>query len=122
MPLSIFSLLCCHVQIQNGGQGVRTTLKNPENIGFPSNTGPDLLKNHCYQVSNQCWAIIGTLAKRHLMAFRWQADDGPLIVELGSSLPTSTKKKKLDPLSQNFLDPSMAVDLVNLAGLMVNLE
>ena len=38
------------------------------------------LKNHSYQASIQCWAIIGTPAKRHLMAFRWRTDDGPLIV------------------------------------------
>ena len=39
------------------------------------------------------------LAKGHLMAFRWWVDDGPLIVVLGSSLPTSTKKKnvKVEP-------------------------
>ena len=42
-------------------------LKNHKNIGFSSNTG-------------------------HLVAFRWWADDGPLILVLGSSLPTSTKK------------------------------
>ena len=28
------------------------------------------------------------------MAFRWRADDDPLIVVLGSSLPSSTKKTK----------------------------
>ena len=33
------------------------------------------------------------------MAFRWLADDGPLIVLFGSFLPLSTK--------QNFLDPRM---------------
>ena len=34
------------------------------------------------------------------MAFRWRADDGPLMLVFGSSLPLSTKKnvKKLDPL------------------------
>ena len=29
-----------------GGQGVQTPLKNHKKIGFLSNTGPDLLKNH----------------------------------------------------------------------------
>ena len=48
-----------------GGQGVRTPLKNHKNIGFSSNTGPDPLKNRSYQASIQCWAIIGTPAKRH---------------------------------------------------------
>ena len=40
------------------------------------------------------------------MAFPWWADDGPLIVVLGTSLPLSTQSK-LDPLWQNFLDPRM---------------
>ena len=40
-----------------------------------------------YQASIQRWAIIGTPAKRHLKAFRWRADDGPLLVIFGSSLP-----------------------------------
>ena len=35
-----------HVQIQMGGQGVRTPLKNHKNIGSLSNTGTDPLKNH----------------------------------------------------------------------------
>ena len=75
------------------GSGPPPPLKYHKNIGFSSNTGPDPLKNRSYQASIQCWAIIGTPAKRHLMAFRWRADDGPLIVVLGSSLPSSTKKK-----------------------------
>ena len=40
-----------------------------------------------YQASIRRWAIIGTPAKRHLNAFRWRADDGPLFVIFGSSLP-----------------------------------
>ena len=79
---------------ERGGQGVRIPLEKSKNIGFSSNTGPDPLKNRSYQASTQCWVIIGTPAKRHLMAFRWQADDGPLKVVLGSSFPSSTKKKK----------------------------
>ena len=95
-----------------GGHRVRP-LKNHKNIGFSSNTSPDPLKNCSYLASTQYSAIIGMPAKCHLMAFRWQADDGLLIVVLGSSLPSSTKKQqkktlsKLDPLSQNFLDPQM---------------
>ena len=47
-----------------------------------------------------------------LMAFRWRADDGPLLVLFGSSFPLSKKQKKmLDPLWQNFLDPRMASNL-----------
>ena len=85
------------------GSGHPPPLKNHKNIGFSSKTGPDPLKNRSYQASIQCWVIIGTPAKRHLMAFCWRADDGPLIAVLESSLPSSTKKKKktlskLDPL------------------------
>ena len=69
-------------------------MKNHKNIGFSSNTVPDSQKNRSYQASIQCWGIIGTPVKRHLMAFRWRAHDGPLKVVLGSSLPSSTKKKK----------------------------
>ena len=87
-------VLVIHVRIQRGGQGVRTPLKNHKNIGFSSNIGLDPLKNGSYQASIQCWAITGPPAKRHLMVFCWRAEDGPLIVVLGSSLPSSTKKKK----------------------------
>ena len=83
------------MRIQRGGRGVRAKpLKNHKNIGVSSDTGPIPQKNRSYQASIQCSSIIGTPAKRHPMAFRWRADDGPLIVVLGSSLPSSTKKKK----------------------------
>ena len=84
-------------------------VKNHKNIGFSSNTGPDLLTNCSYQASIQFLAIIGTPAKRHLMALSWRADDGPLKEVLGSSLPSSTKQKeekktlsKLDPSDKSF--------------------
>ena len=49
------------------------------------------------------------------MVYRWCADDCLLIVVLGSSLPSSTKKKqnkrkktvKVGPLLQNYLNPHM---------------
>ena len=76
---------------RRGGQGVRTPppLKNHKNIGFLSNTGPDSLKN---QASIQCWASIARQRNAISMAFRWQADYGPLLVLLYSSLPKSTQK------------------------------
>ena len=40
--LIIYALACADPE----GGGVRTSLKNHKNIGFPSNTGPDPLKNH----------------------------------------------------------------------------
>ena len=42
--LLILSVLTC--PDPEGGQGVRTPLKNHKNIGFLSSTGPDPLKNH----------------------------------------------------------------------------
>ena len=78
-----------HVRIQRGDRGSGPPLKDHKNIVFSSIIGLDPLKNRSYQASIQCWAIIGMPAKRHLMAFRWRADDGPLIVVLGSSLPSS---------------------------------
>ena len=59
-----------------GGQRSGPTLKNHKNIGFSSNTDPDPLKNRSYKANIQCWAIIGTPAKRHLMEFRWRAING----------------------------------------------
>ena len=78
-----------HVRIQ-----VRTPPppEKSQNIRFSSNTCLDPLKNRSCEASIQCWAFIGMPAKRHLMAFRWRVDDGPLKVGLGSSLPSSTLK------------------------------
>ena len=78
---------------RGGDRGSGLALKNHKNIGFSSDTGPDPLKDCSYQASIQCWVIISMPAKRHLMTFRWRPDDSPLMVVLGSSLPSSTKKK-----------------------------
>ena len=65
-------------------------LENHKNIGFLSNTGPDLLKIH--KVTKPTFNV-GPSSARHRnaikMAFRWRADDGPLLVLFGSSLPSS---------------------------------
>ena len=80
---------------EGGGQGSGPPLKNHKNIGFHSNTVPDSLKkSQSYQASIQCWATIAPPAKRYLMVFCWWADDGPLLVLFGSSLPSSAKRKK----------------------------
>ena len=50
-----------------------------------------MLGHHRHASETPFNAIIGTLAKRHLMAFRWRADDGPLIVVLAS---TKKRQKK----------------------------
>ena len=56
-----------------GGQGVRTPMKNHKNTGFLSNTGPDPLKNH--KVAKPAFNV-GPSS----MAFCWRADDDPLLV------------------------------------------
>ena len=77
-------------------------LKNHKNIGFSSNTGPGPLKHR--KATKPAFNVGPSSARqRNVMAFRWRADDVPLIVVLGSSLPSSTKKttnvvSKLDPL------------------------
>ena len=50
-------------------------------------------KSQSCKASIQCWAIIGPPAKRHLMAFRWWADDSPHIVVLNSFFPSPLMKK-----------------------------
>ena len=68
-----------------GGTGVRTApphpLKNHKNIGFLSNSGPDLLKNHkATKPAIQFWDIISTPAKRHLK--KWHFAGGPMMARL----------------------------------------
>ena len=65
------------------------TQNNHKNIGFLSNTGPDPLKNH--KATKPSFNVGPSLACQRnaiQMAFRWQADDGPLLVLFGSSLPS----------------------------------
>ena len=88
-------------------RGRTSPLKNHKNIGFPSNIGADPIK-------------ITKLPSQHLMLghhrhasktpFKWRccrADDGPLIVVFGYSLPSSKIKKIIKvgpPLTKLFLD------------------
>ena len=91
-----------HGRIQRGagrGQGAGPP-ENHKNIGFVRKTGPDpMKKSQSYQASIQCWAIIGTPAKRHLkgvsLAGRCWPADGLLKVVFGSCLPSSTRKKSV---------------------------
>ena len=76
-----------------GGVGVWTPfVKSQKNIGFLSNTGLNPLENHkatklAFNVGHHRPASETPLKWRFAeMAFRWRADDGPLIVVLGSSL------------------------------------
>ena len=59
-----------------------------------------------------------------MMAFRWRADDGPLLVVFGSSLPSSTKKPLSWTPSDKFLDPRLlflSVPWVSLWSVIVTL-
>ena len=59
-------------------------LKNHKILGVSSNTGPDPIINR--KASTPVFNV------RPLMVFRWRADDGQLIMVLGSSHPSSIKK------------------------------
>ena len=63
-------------------------LKNHNNIGFLSNSGPDPLKNH--KATKQAFNVGPSSARQQnaiKMAFCWWANDCPLKV-----VPSSTKK------------------------------
>ena len=74
--------------------GPEPPLKSQKHIGFPSNTGPDLLKNHR---ANKPTFYVAP-AKRYLNGVLLAADDGWLKAELGSSLPLINYTKKLSKL------------------------
>ena len=61
---SFTSVIACADPEGTRGSGPPPPLKNRKNIGFSSNTGPVPLKTRSYEASIQCWAIIGTPAKR----------------------------------------------------------
>ena len=60
------------------------------------------------------------------MAFRWLANDGPLLVLYGSSLLLSPHQNtpktlsELDPLWQNFLDPRMHCSAIKEETIAIN--
>ena len=88
------------MRIQRGVQGVRTpTLKKTQNKGFLSNTDPDPLK---YHKATKPAFNVGPLSARQrnaiLMADRWRADDGPILVVFGSTHQLKKAFSKLGPL------------------------
>ena len=90
-----WGLCMCGSRGGEGGSGPPPPLKNHKNIGCLSNSGPDLLKN--YEATEPAFNVGPSSARQQniiLMAFCWQADDGPLIVVFGSSQHSSTKKKQ----------------------------
>ena len=98
-----------------GGQGVRTPLKNHKNIkniGFLSNTGLDPLK-----ITKLPFNVRPTSARQRnaiKMAFRCWTDDGPLIVVIGSFLPSSTQKNKKQKQKKNVV--KVGPPLAKLSG------
>ena len=81
---------------RGGNQGfgpLPPPLKNHNNIGFLSNSGPDPLKN--YEATEPAFNVGLSSAPQPnaiLMAFCWRADDGLFIVVFGHFHPSSTKK------------------------------
>ena len=64
-----------------------------KNRGFLSNADPDPLKN--YKATKPAFNVGSSWARQRnafLMAFHWRADDGPLLVVFGFSLPSSRGK------------------------------
>ena len=101
-----------------GGTRVKTTLEKSQKYSFLAIQARIPCKNCSFQARIQCWAIIGTPAKLHLMAFCWRANDGLLLVVLDPPSPSQLKKqnKKLQrwtPSGKNFLDPHMASHAIN---------
>ena len=69
-----------------GGDRGLDPLKNHKNIGFLSKTGPDPLKNH--KATKPAFNVGPSSACQGnaiLMAFRWRADDGPILVVFEST-------------------------------------
>ena len=68
-----------------GAMGRTSPLKSNKNIGFLGNTGPDPLENS--KATKPAFNVGSSSARQRIdikMAFRWRANDGPLIVVFGS--------------------------------------
>ena len=87
-----------------GGWGGGTG--GPQNTVFSSNIDPDPLK---FTKLLSQHSMVGHYLHASETPFQWRfagwADDGPLLVAVHSLYPI--KKKKPDPVQQNFLDPHM---------------
>ena len=86
-------------QIQKGDKGSRPPpppMKNHKNRGFLSNTGPESPEK------SQTFIVGQPSACQRI--FRWQADDGPLIVVFVQILspPKNKTLSKLDPYDKTF--------------------
>ena len=86
----------------DGGQGVRTPLKNHKNIGFPSNIDPDSLKSQSYIKPGFNGGPLSTRQENAIsMAFRWWADDGPFLVALRIVLDPRMHAVRMNRLDWN---------------------
>ena len=84
-----------------GGTGGPHPLKNHKNIGFLSNTGPDPLKNHkATKPVFNVWPSSDGQRNAISMAFRWRADDDPIVVVFGSTHLIKNIKKVRPPLQK----------------------
>ena len=87
---------------RGGGAGGPDSLRNHKNIGFISKYWSRTVeKPQCYKASIQCWAIVGTPAKRHLNGVsptgRWWPANGSILI-----LSSTKFKNKLDPSDKTF--------------------
>ena len=106
------SCLCSAVSLSimcgsRGDSPPPNPLKNHKAKGYYSNTGPDPLKNH--KATKLAFNVGPSSVRRRnaiKMAFRWRVDDDPLLVVIGSFLPSSTKRKEgcqsWSPSDRNF--------------------
>ena len=62
-----------------GGQGVQTPPEKSQNIGFPSNTGPDPLKNH--KATKPAFNV-GPPSAASETPFKWCFAGGPMMAHL----------------------------------------
>ena len=63
-----------------GEQGVWTPLKNHKNIGFPSNTDLDPLKDH--KATKPATSMLGHHRSTSKMPFKWRSAGGAMMVHL----------------------------------------
>ena len=85
-----------NARIQRGeGGGPDPPPEKSQNIWFLINTGPDPQKNHKATKPSINVGAPSSARKRNanLMVFRWRADDDPLLVIFGSSLPEQKQTK-----------------------------
>ena len=88
-----------HARTQRVGKGSGPPLESQKDLGFLHYWSGSSGKSPSYQASTQCWATMG-VAFHKAIAFRWRADDGPLLVLFGSSLSSPTQKNMLGRILQ----------------------